>query len=307
MTWILQLYHDFNIPYVTEGDRHATSGWANTSCPFCGPHPNPHLGVNIESGTFNCWRCGPHKTSETIAALIGVSEQQARAIIARYQQSRTIHRKVDTNKKIKMHTFKHPPGTAKFDELHISYLEKRNFDPLKLQLEWNLCGTGPVSFLDKIDYRFRILAPIYWDNREVSFQTRDCTDKSTRKYLACPKNRETIHHKEIVYGKGGWWGDVAICVEGITDVWRLGPKAFATFGIQFSSEQVRLIGNTFKRVIVLYDNDRPAQKQAKLLAAKLRAASNISVHVERLANGDPAEMKQDDADHLVRNLTRRLV
>jgi hypothetical protein len=306
MTWILKIYEQYNIPYQTEGPN-SSPGWANTTCPFCNDHSN-HLGVHIETGHFNCWKCGPHKTSETIVALTGVSEPQAHALIIQYSKNkRTIVRQTDTNKKVAMRKLKHPTGTGELDTLHMTYLEKRNFDPDKIKLEWGLYGTGPISFLDGIDYRFRILAPIRWDNREVSFQTRDCTNKSNIKYLACPQNRETIHHKNILYGKPSQWNDVAICVEGITDVWRLGPKAFATFGIQFSSEQVRLIGSLFKRVIVLFDSERQAQKQAALLIAKLRAANNISAHVEKLTGSDPGDMKQDEADHLVQELTRRVL
>lgn len=305
MSWILSLYEAYHIPYLTEGDRHCRPGWANVPCPFCTGNPGPHLGVYIESGNFNCWRCGAHPTSKVIAALVGVSEQQARGLIAQYSKNKKpiIRRHTNTNHKVVIHRFKHPPDTHELDKLHTRYLEKRKFDPEKLSAEWGLLGTGPAAHLDDIDYRFRILAPIYWDGKEVTFQTRDCTGKSMSKYLACPKNRETIHHKDIVYGQQKKWLDVGICVEGITDVWRLGPAAFATFGIEVSTIK-HIADGPFRRLIILFDSERIAQKRAKVLQAKIRARSNMSVHIERLREGDPADMSQDDADHLVRQLTR---
>jgi len=183
---------------------------------------------------------------------------------------------------------------------HRKYLIRRKFDPDKLEREWGLLGTGPVSRLDRINYSRRILIPIHWDGKLVSFQTRDITGRSELKYLACSLEREKIPHKTILYGKQEAWNDTGICVEGVTDVWRLGPAAFAVFGIEYKPQQVRLIAKTFHRVAVVFDDDPQAVVQADKLVAELRFRGVDAWRVDIV--GDPGDMDQDDADYLVREI-----
>jgi hypothetical protein len=186
---------------------------------------------------------------------------------------------------------------------HREYLEGRGFDPDAVEREWGVLGTGPASYLDGIDYRFRLLIPVRWGGAEVSFQTRDVTGRSDRKYLACPAGREVKHHKHVLYGRQECWGETGIIVEGVTDVWRLGPRACGTFGIGYAAEQVLAIAKNFRRVAIVFDAERQAQAQARRLAAQLRLRLGTEPVVVDLGDGaDPGSMSQDDADHLVRDL-----
>src|SRR5690606_7407018 len=98
----------------------------------------------------------------------------------------------------------------------------------------------------------------------VSFQARDITGRSEAKYLACPRERERIHHKHIVYGRGlPRRSRTLIVVEGPLDVWRLGGRAVATFGIKFTMEQVLTIADLADKFLVLYDAEPQAQEQAR--------------------------------------------
>ena len=155
-----------------------------------------------------------------------------------------------------------------------------------------------MSKLDDIYYKNRILAPIYWDRKRVSFQTRDITDLHKAKYMACPEDRELIKHKHILYGKQHKWNDTGICVEGITDVWRMGYNAFAVFGIKFTRKQVRQITKHFKRVIILFDDDPQAIKQAKLLKAEL-LIRGVEAIIEDI-KGDPASLMEQDAKNILK-------
>jgi hypothetical protein len=182
-------------------------------------------------------------------------------------------------------------------------LEKRGFDPEYLEKEWNLLGTGPVSLLDNINYKHRIIIPFLWNNSQVSFDSRDITGKHTSKYMACPKNREQIPHKEILYGKQSKWGNTGICVEGPTDVWRFGTRSFATSGIKYTNYQTRIIAKTFSRVAVCFDGgETQATNQARILIGELkfRGVDAFMVNID----GDPGSMKQSEADYLVKQLTK---
>ena len=113
-----------------------------------------------------------------------------------------------------------------------------------------------------------------------------------------------IRHQSILYGKQEAWKNIGICVEGVTDVWRLGFSSFATFGISFTPSQVRNIVKHFKKVVILFDDDPQAQEQAKKLMGELRFRG-VETWKENIV-GDPAGLNQDDANSLVKEITRRI-
>lgn len=298
---IYQLYNDYSIDYRTEGHKHCRPGWINTECPFCSGNPGYHLGYHINSNIFVCWRCGWHPITLTISKLLRIELKEIYQILKNYAiyiPNENNLRYVKVNKKF--HKF--PSGVIPLEKKHINYLIKRNFDPEQIEKEWKIVGTGPISFLDKIDYRFRIIVPIIWKNQQVSFQGRDITDKNNLRYKACPEVREIIKHKDILYGNSNKWRFTGICVEGITDVWRLGPSSFATFGIKYTPNQLRVIAKTFKRVPIFYDPDPQAIIQANKLCADLKFRGVDAFLITEKT--DPAEMSQEEANYLVKNLTK---
>jgi len=189
----IQFLQDYGIPYWTEG-KNISAGWIGIRCPFCNDHSN-HLGYNLDENYFLCWRCGSHPVTDTISKLLGISAKETKRILTGYNTV-TILPEVKIRKK----SFKYPSGIMSLQTNHKKYLENRNFDPEYLEKEWNLFGTGPLSKLDNINYKYRIIIPFIWDKKVVSFDSRDITGKQIR-YLACPAERELIPHKNILYGK----------------------------------------------------------------------------------------------------------
>lgn len=300
---IIQLYQDFGIPYQTEGHKHTREGWVNTECPICPPGGNPglHLGYNIEGNYYVCWRHGYSSIYNTLSALLKITNyKELKAIIERYDTI-TLKSK-EPIVKIRAKAFKLPSNSGSMLTNHRMYLRKRNFDPEYLERTWGLLGTGPFSKLDEIDYKHRIIIPFVWDGQQVSFDSRDITGKDPGRYKACPKDRELIPHKSIIYGKQNEFKEMGICVEGPTDVWRLGTSAFAVSGIKFTPLQVRVIAKTFKTVAVCFDDDPQAKVQANKMIAELkfRGVDAFRVDIE----GDPGSMKQEDADYLVKQLIK---
>ena len=293
---IIELYQDHGIPFQTEGHKHCRPGWINTPCPFCTGNPGLHLGVTENGSHFYCWRCGGHPVLLSIATLLNVSIPKAKQITLHYGGISAVKPKISAGKK----NHKLPTGVTPLLPQHQSYLEKRGFDPDQLEKEWGLVGTGPVALLDDLNYKHRIIAPIYWDGQRVSFQGRDITNKHPLKYMACPQIREIMDHKTVLYGRQDSWGETGIAVEGITDVWKLGKYAFGTFGIKFKNEQLRIIGKSFKRVAIIFDDDPQAIKEAKILEAELcfRGVDAFRIDIE----GDPGGLSQDDAKHLVNSI-----
>ena len=294
---IESLLKDYHIPYATEG-KNVRSNWIGVDCPFCPGSKENHLGYSLDEHYFSCWRCGGHSQRKVIARLLSVSTTKAESIIEKYGGNIKI--KTEPRVRIGTNKFKLPNGTGLLQRNHIRYLEKRRFDSDKLKLEWDIQGTGPIAKLDELNYANRILAPITWNDRVVSFQARDITNKHMAKYMACPPEREIISHKHVLYGRQDKWGSRGICVEGITDVWRLGPSSFATLGIKYTAIQVRAIAKAFEEVVIVFDPGDQAQEQAMRLKADLNG-KNIRAWIEIL-DTDPGDMSQDDANHLIKQL-----
>lgn len=296
---IIQLYKDFNVPFATEGHKHCREGWVNTTCPFCTGNPGMHLGYNMADDFYVCWRCGWKATHKALALLIHVSEKEAKEIARKYGGKS--HVKSAVTVRVGQKKFRLPPSTAPMNDRHKRYLTKRKFDPEVIEKIWDVQGTGPISLMDGMSFSHRLVIPIYWEDRIVSFQTRDITAKHSLRYITCPEQREIIKHKHIFYQAIPTKdSDACICVEGVTDAWRFGYGAIATFGIKYTKYQVREISKRFKKVFVVFDDDPQAIKQSEKLTAELilRGVDAYSIKIQ----GDPGDMAQIDADTLKKEL-----
>jgi len=300
---VIRLLHDHHIPFVTEGNKHCTEGWVNIHCPFCAGSRDYHLGISGDGKGAHCWRCGAHPVTKVLSQTLNLPESKVRAVLHKYQIVSGRQRVVEP--KVSIFPLKFPTPHKPLTPVYKNYLTQRGFDPDKLAREWQLIQTGPASYLDGIDYSHRLIIPIRWDGEVVSFQGRDVTGKSKLKYLSCPKRREKLHHKTILYGKQEYWqkSKGVIIVEGVTDVWRLGKDAAATFGIEFKMAQVIQLSKLHGRLFIVFDDEPQAQQQAKVLATKLRLLGKV-VHIEKI-KGDPGSLTQPDADHLVKELLLR--
>jgi len=296
---IITLLNDFNIPY-TETGKNVSTGWIGLQCPFC-DDASDHLGYNTDDNFFSCWKCGWHSHSSTISKLLNVTESQAKSLLKQYRVTITKVQVPKTEPEPKR-DFRLPLGTIPIQDYHKTYLIKRGFDPDTLIPLWNLQGTGPYGELGGINYKFRIIIPYMWEGQSVSFTARDITNKAQLRYITCPAEYEITPHKSILYGKQEAWKNTGIVVEGPTDVWRLGTSSCAVSGIKFTPSQVRVIASQFNRVAVCFDNDPQAVIQAAKLVAELkfRGVDAFPVDIE----DDPASMKQEDADYLVKQLIK---
>jgi hypothetical protein len=298
---IFQLLNDYSISYAQEGNRHYRSGWINIRCPFCTSDGSSsfHLGIPDNGFVVSCWKCGTHPLDETLSKLLGLSIQETKKLIREYEGTPT-HKTEENVRKIRIKAHRHPSGVVDLLPAHRKYLIARKFDPDQIVQEWNVQGTGPISMLDGIDYSRRIFIPILWENKEVTFQTRDITGRHPMKYLACPEDRELIKHKHIIYKHPSLKTDACICCEGVTDVWRFGVNAIATFGIEYTRQQVRLISQLFRWVAVCFDDEPQAIRQANELIAELRFRKVDAFRVD--IKDDPGSMDQSEADYLVKQI-----
>lgn len=296
-----KFYQDHGLEHYdgSYSHKHTRQGWVNRPCPFCSGNPGLHLGYNEKGGYYVCYRCGGHGIAEVIRALLSVSWHTAFRLQEKYGGDSQTRTKAARIEKESQKTISLPSGSGPLQGVHREYLAARRFDPERISSRYSLLGTGPLGL-----YKFRIIAPIYFNGELVSYQGRDITGKQSAKYKACSRAEERIHHKHIVYAYDMAKQDVLV-VEGITDVWRMGPGSIALFGIKFTPAQVKLL-SSFRRVFVWFDEEDPeAEEQNHRLISDLAALGTEAESIRVGIEGDPGDLKQEDADYIMRELLIR--
>lgn len=195
------------------------------------------------------------------------------------------------------------------------YLQSRLFDTNEIMSVFDIRFLPKGSQLWKstedewlVSRYDRLLIPIYQGLRVVGWQARmidKITDKKQKKYIF-PPLRETHN-----IGKNNWLynKDVAkfhedmVLVEGVTDVWRVGPNAVCSFGKTLSPKQIhslKLLWGYSGSCVICFDSDtwtKPKEKaRLDMLVRKLREEKVFprGVAVLYLPEGyDPADYPRE--------------
>ena len=283
---IISALDDNGILYAHEGNHHCREGWVQVkTCPFCGSN-NYHLGYNTDDNYFSCYRCGWHSVRDVCKELGIVLSRLQFANSESLEKKNNKDNIIDVNKTCTL-----PTGSGPIQERHKNYLKNINFDPEYIANEWGILGSGNLGF-----FKFRIIIPVYINTRLITFTARDITNLSDKRYINCKNEESILPIKHTIYGSDKAIFDSVLVVEGPTDVWRYGPGAVATFGIQYSQEQIELL-KKYKRVVIAYDREKQAQIQAIKLAKQL-VYSCQSVEVITPPANDVGEMKIEDIKKL---------
>ena len=298
---------DHNVSVLQDGSKHCRPGWVQLEqdCMFCEGNEGHHLGYNLQDHYFHCWRCGHKHHNVVIAALLNVTPR-SQEVYEALQEYKDVVSDISKRKKKKTKKAQEcvwPFGTAPLQTAHRNYLRKRGFaSPTRLARLWGLQGTGCWG-----PYKYRIIAPVYYNRQLVSYQGRDISGKSALRYKACSQKDEVKDHKHCLYGSWLAPGDTVVVVEGILDAWRLGPGAVATFGINYTTAQLNLLSKYTNCYIFFDSADPQARAQAKGLAEDL-SVLNMNGTIQVLTTRkwkDPGEMPQVEANKLMRRIFKR--
>lgn len=296
---IKKLMIDYNIPFQ-EGGKNWQPGWIQVNCPFPSCSDKGfHGGFKLSTGSYHCWKCGFHPLVDVLVYLTGFPFKQVLQLRRKYEDP-FILPQLEKRKKATPLTCKYPdrslPVTSVDDISGAEYLKNRKFNPFELESTWNLRYTGHLG-----DYKFRIIAPIFLDGVMVSYQGRDITNQQTLRYKACAIENEVIHHKHIVYGID-YVKDSCVIVEGITDVWRLGPGAVALFGTEWTREQLLFLSNKIQRSHILLD--KGTKRKAEELAYNLSLLGiSATLHfLEADDPDDPGGMSDEQASEFMKSV-----
>ena len=271
-----------NLDIVYSGKNVSSSGeWATTNCPFCLDQSN-HLGVNLFSKAFVCFRCGEKGNAlKLVEKIESCSKSASWKIVREFQSIDSIYEEKEI---IRSSRVEFPEGVNKdFTEDHKEYLRGRNFDPDFLIKKYSLYAGQRYGF-----FKYRIVVPVILDNQIVTLVGRDYTGLADVPYKNLPAEQSKLTTKEALYNIDSV-KDKAIVVEGVFDVWRIGDGAVAVFGVKTTDKQVLLLKGI--KVFVMFDAD--AKKEGHKLAQSLYG---IASHVEEieLEKGDPCDLSIEE-------------
>ena len=282
---LLRYLEDRGIDY-TESGKNVSSGWIGTNCLFC-DDPSNHLGINTQSKTYSCFICGAKgNLPKLIQEIEQCGSKKAYQIIDQFQDKTLQY--LDQPERKSGSRVDLPKGcTKELPGIFQNYFQERGFDAEKLIQKYDLYCCYITS--DQ-KFKYRIIAPVYQENELVTYVGRDVTHSAKNKYQNCPSEKCIKNIKDCLYNIDSVHKK-AIVVEGIFDVWRLGDGAVATFGTQFTKQQISLLAG-LDEVFILFDSD--AVSMSHRLAGEL---SGIVKHVEviELEQGDPAELTEQEA------------
>ena len=277
--------NEVGINYWTEG-RNISQGWTGVKCVWCNDRSN-HLGISPNGYTLKCWKCGKKANIvEYIKTVENCNFNTAKSICKKFSSDYL----PEAEEEERVHKVEFPLGIKdEFEKIHRVYLRKRKYNPRLLKETFHLMAGGVVG-----PFKYRIIAPVYEENKLVTFLGRDITNKAALKYKNLSNSKSIVAAKHCVYNLDNTDG-TAIITEGITDVWRLGSYGVvATLGLVFTTAQVNRLAAKLNRCYIMFDSEPQAIKQAEELGNLLSMAGVDTVEVLELSEGDPADLTQNE-------------
>lgn len=290
---IQDILDELRVEYKEAGEHHHTRpGWIQLRvCPFCSSQ-NYHLGYNLQSRYFNCWKCGGHHVLKVLEAL-GIPKRKALSLFPALES--TAQPKERERSRVSL---MEPAGRGPFGNNHRLYLLRRGFSMKEVSTLENLWQVEGIGRAAKLGWRLYI--PITYQGRKVSWTTRAIGERVYQRYVSASAEEEVINHKSLVYGFD-FCSHSIVVTEGPVDAWKVGPGAGALFGTTFTTAQVKLLVSIPRR-FVCFDSSPEAQRKANELANQLSCFPGVTENLIIDAK-DPGEASRKEIQ-LVRRAAR---
>jgi len=282
-------------------DKRCTSSHYQLCCPKCNSSGNL-LGIRKSTGKANCFSCGSISDVEFIKLQLEVSWSKAKSLATSYSSTAVeeveASEKQSTLKKI-AETCTLPPHKPLSNSAK-KYLRRRGLVPDILIDEYRVVeGKGG-------EYDKRIIFPIYLDGKLVSYQGMSYMEDKGKRYKACSADKEVFKHQDIAYGLSESKYDIFIVCEGLADCHSLNSVevgvAGCTFGVDWSTHQMRMLKESGKKIYLMYDSEPKARKRAEGLCSAL-AVHGIDVINISLEDGkDPNDLEFSEIDEILEYL-----
>lgn len=266
--------------------KNISPGWIGINCPFCGDDPSWHLGIS-KNNAISCFRCGIKGSAlKLVMKIEKCSFKKALSIINEkksHLKRPAPQEEVHSVSKVDSYNF-----TSELLPPHKRYLESRKFDSKYLFKKYELMSCYLTG-----KFKYRVIIPFYQREKILSFTSLDITGQAESKYENLSDNLSVVPIKNMLYNYDSS-KEIAIIVEGPTDVWRIGEGCFGLLGKKATSMQKLMIGRIKKPFIML---DADAIKDSYELAYQV-SGINPNVEVIEMSSGDPNDLPEDEVIHL---------
>lgn len=289
---IQSILEDLNIPYTSRG-KNVSQGWLGTQCPFpgCDDHSN-HCGLNLDSPVVSCFACG--KTGNYLSYLAAKlnSWPKALEIIKKHTPRELKKQQIHIKENRVTHVELPEEATKTPTKYQKQYIERRGYNLKELETLYDFYYCGPIG-----NWKNRIILPIYYNNRLVTFSSIDIADNSKLRYKHLSEEKSIYHCKELLYGMDQIINyDVVLVVEGFFDKARIGQNCVATMGTVVTEHQLQLL-TKFKKVILVFDGDAAGRENSKRIADNLSVFTEVNV-IFLPFNSDPDSLEYSDIKEL---------
>jgi hypothetical protein len=199
----------------------------------------------------------------------------------------------------------------------IQYIYSRRYTPSELDADFDVRYLPKGSKLwtgqtgkDIISWDDRLLIPITRAYKIIGWQARAIKPHPikhlNKKYIFPPLSVTTEGKSQWLYNMSAasYCTDLVI-VEGVTDVWRIGKNAVATFGKSVSEEQLKilkLVWGSFASCVIVFDGEAEAYAKAKEIETICREQKIFKngITALRLAEGyDPDNYSREEITNLI--------
>lgn len=272
----IELLEEHHVPQAPENHEHVRAGWIQIDCPFCSPNSQRYrLGWNLQYNYANCWSCGHVNAKRLLTTLFHISFKEAEKFLKGVTPERQ-------EKHAHIGKYVEPSGVGELLYGHRKYIYHRGFSIEEIQKLWSVQGIGIAPRLS-----WRLFIPIFYHGQKVSWTTRAIGEVEPR-YMSASLQEEYIDHKNLLYGEDFCRHAIVVC-EGPIDAWAIGPGAVATFGLSFTTAQLRKMAKYSIRAIC-FDNEPHAQLAATKLVKQLSVFPGQTYNIQ-LDSKDPGEAK----------------
>lgn len=309
-----QLLRSKNISFRDSGSNVST-GNVNICCPFCFDDPSYHLGINLDTGYWGCWRDVGHrgKTLRRLLKALGWSNAELNVLFKQLEeiklddwmlsvtnlesiqtQEQTVKTKLEFPEEFKL--IKSQGVYGKF----YNYLEQRGLSSKELinSYELKACLTGW--------WKDRIIIPIHYKNELVTWIGRSIVE-CEKKYLVLNNEKSLVPIKSLVYNFDfiKYGGNTLFVTEGVFDCINLKqhlPKNCQTtclFSKVMTTEQEVLISqlsSKYRKIKIMLDSD--AEAQAHKIQSELSFLKNVSIQWLPSGVKDPGELTKKQINQL---------
>lgn len=331
---IISFYNHHHIEYVTKGTNVKRSD-VNISCPFCNstssPDPSHHLGVNLNTGQWSCWRDRRHRgrtLHRLIMKIAKVSYAQARELLGedrvwinegafeRFAEDPEGYFSGDAEEEEKARELELPKEFREFDGKRAAgpywgYLAGRGFHPRHLE---ELVRRYYLRYAISGAFSSRIILPLHLDHQLMGWTSRAIAKDASLRYRTLSEDEGAlVSVKELVFDFDNivdYYGDVLFICEGPFDAIKLDfyardlrSRATCVFGLNFKPSQLALLSElafNFRRVVILLD--REEYSSAWYLQGWLEDYTSNRIALGELPESvkDPGDLRQTQIYRLVK-------